>query len=268
MLTIDWKERLAKDTQDYLKNKLPNQDYDFDIIFNAYPERVNGKIPSEVIAYVSGIIISKLGKDHEKYLPFYRYIWDKKGDHGRGAFIVIMARLMPKKPAVYLPLLEHAMQRSNPTELASILERVMLPLLRKAPQTYLPTVYGWDRSPREDIRKANVNLMIKLMKKEPDTIGPIITHYTNQWLQPLGDAQAHHVTLLKALYKIDAARYLEVWAHHGHQRDPQTVEILCAALMDYDPGIEAFVETWTHSGNARVKKAATTAMRVLKKKKG
>jgi len=38
--------------------------------------------------------------------------------------------------------------------------------------------------------------------------------------------------------------------------------------MDYDPGIEAFVETWTHSGNARVKKAATTAMRVLKKKKG
>lgn len=165
MLTIDWKERLAKDTQDYLNNKLPNQDYDFDIIFNAYPERVNGKIPSEVISYVSGIIITKLGRDHEKYLPFFRYIWEKKGDHGRGAFITMMARLVPKKPAVYMPLLEQAMQRSNPTELASILERVVLPLLRKDPQSYLPTIYKWDRSPREEIRKANVNLLVKLMKR-------------------------------------------------------------------------------------------------------
>jgi len=37
MLTIDWKERLVNDTKDYLANKLPNKDYDFDIIFNAYP---------------------------------------------------------------------------------------------------------------------------------------------------------------------------------------------------------------------------------------
>jgi len=267
MLTIDWKERLAKDTQDYLSKKLPNQDYDFDIIFNAYPERVNGKIPSEVISYVSGIIISRLGKDHEKYQAFYRYIWDKKGDHGRSAFITIMARLTPKKPAVYLPLLEHAMQRASSAELASILERVMLPMLRKAPDTYLPTVYKWDRSLREDIRKANVNLLIKLMKKEPDSIHGIITHYSNQWLQPIGDAQPHHVALLKALYKIDEASYMEVWLNHGHQRDPQTVEILCASRMCWDERIEAFVQTWTHSGNARVKKAATSAWRVLQKKK-
>lgn len=38
--------------------------------------------------------------------------------------------------------------------------------------------------------------------------------------------------------------------------------------MGWDPRIESFVEAWTHSGNARVKKAATSAMRVLQKKKG
>jgi len=37
--------------------------------------------------------------------------------------------------------------------------------------------------------------------------------------------------------------------------------------MCWDERIEAFVQTWTHSGNARVKKAATSAWRVLQKKK-
>ena len=40
MLTIDWKERLTLDTDYYLEHKLPLQDYDFEIIFNAYPEAV------------------------------------------------------------------------------------------------------------------------------------------------------------------------------------------------------------------------------------
>jgi hypothetical protein len=44
MLTIDWKERLTLDTDYYLEHKLPLQDYDFEIIFNAYPERSHGKI--------------------------------------------------------------------------------------------------------------------------------------------------------------------------------------------------------------------------------
>ncbi|HPV15355.1 MAG TPA: hypothetical protein PL126_06870, partial [Candidatus Cloacimonadota bacterium] len=129
MLTIDWKERLDSDTKDYLTNKLPNEDYDFDIIFNAYPERVSGKIPSEVINFVSASIVTQLGKKHAKYVPFYLHLWDKKGEYGRSAFIVILSRLFRKAPAVYLEVLEHAMVNANPTEISSLLERVMLPVL-------------------------------------------------------------------------------------------------------------------------------------------
>lgn len=267
MLTIDWKERLEKDTQDYVENKLPLHDYDFDIIFNAYPERVGGKIPSEGITHVSKVLVSKLGRNHDKYLPFYRYLWDKKGETGQNGFITIMSRLLPKKPAVYMPLMDHAIHSANPTVLASLLERVFLPLLRKESHDYLPMVYKWLSGPDEEIRKASINLLIKLIKREPEITAGIVTHLTNQWLRPLGEVQAQHIALLKAISKLDPDQYMKVWKEHGHLRDPETVEILCATLVDYDKDIEAYVQTWTLSGNARVKKAATSAMRILKKKK-
>jgi len=97
MLTIDWKERFTLDTEDYLKNKLPNGDYDFEIIFNAYPERVNGKIPSRVITYVSGVIVSRLGRKHADYLPFYRHLWQEKDEHGKIGFCSDTSKTYPQK---------------------------------------------------------------------------------------------------------------------------------------------------------------------------
>ncbi|MCB5228901.1 MAG: hypothetical protein LHW44_02380 [Candidatus Cloacimonetes bacterium] len=267
MITIDWKERLDKDTLDYLENKLPNKDYDFDIIFNAYPERVNGKIPSEVITYVSRTLVSKMGKTHVKYLPFYRHLWFKKGEVGRNGFITMMSRLLPKKPELYMPLFEEAMESGTPSDLSPLLERVFLPLLRKKPNEYLPVVYKWDANPNPEIPKATVNLLIKLMRREADSIDGIVAHYVNQWLKPLEESQINHITLMRALYKIDLDKYMQVWKEHGHLRDPETVEILCASVIDWDPQIEEFVQTWTLSGNARVKKAAMTAQRTLQKRK-
>jgi hypothetical protein len=268
MLTIDWKERLNKDTTDYLENKLPKNDYDFAIIFNAYPERVNGKVPPDVIVHVANTIVHHLGKNHEKYIPFYKHLWDKKGDYGRIAFTAILSKLTGKKPAVYLPLLEAALQSASPTEMASLMEKVMLPLLRKQPEKYLPTVYAWNRSPRELLRRQTVNLMVKLIKKLPELTPEILDHFVHQWVQPLDpNALPHHIALLKAVEKLDYELFLNTWRENAHSRDPQTVEILCTSLMTYHPEIEAIVENWTKSGNARLKKAALAAQRLLLKKK-
>jgi hypothetical protein len=267
MLTIDWKERLKKDTAEYLEKKLPKNDFDFEIIFIAYPERVNGKIPPEVIVHVANSIVQKLGKNHEKYLPFYKYLWDKKGENGRTAFIAIMAKLAGKKPAVYLPLVQSAVNNAQDAQLASLLEKVMLPLMRKQPDKYLAYAYDWARSGKELVRKQAVNLLIKLLRKNPELGGEVGQHFINQWLQPLGDLASTHVALLKAVYKLDGELYLDVWRQHVHSRDPQSAEILCASLQGYHPEIEAIVDPWTKSGNARLKKAAVAAQRVLQKKK-
>jgi hypothetical protein len=268
MLTIDWKERLNMDTEDYLQNKLPKGDYDFEIIFNAYPERVNGKIPAEVINHVAGTIVQRLGKTHELYVPFYQRLWAKKGDYGKIAFTLIMSKLLPKKPAVYMPLFDEALAHADNAEVLMLMDKVMLPLLRKHPEKYLSTAYAYSVSKNEVICKNGLSLLVKLIKKREDLIPTIMEHFTHQWSYPLGDTVPGHVMMLKAVAKQSPEYYLKVWEEYGSSRDPQIVELLCATVTDYIPQIEAPVELWTRSGNARLKKAATAAYKIVMKKKG
>lgn len=268
MLTIDWKERLTLDTEDYLKHKLPRQDYDFEIIFIAYPERVNGKIPSEVITFISGIMVRNIGKKHLDYIPFYRHLWLKNEDYGKLAFGAIVSRLINKKPEIYLPLLEEMMKHGNTSEINALLDKVMLSLTRKKPELYLEKVLHWTKSEKEEIAWAASNLCLKLIKRSPELIPQVLSHFQNQWAYPLGETLGLHVLMLKAIAKLDPEAYQATWKEFGFSRDPQIVELLCAAIVDYDPEIYKEVELWTKSGNARVKKASLSAMKVLKRKKG
>lgn len=268
MLTIDWKERLNMDTADYLEHKLPNHDYDFEIIFNAYPERINGKIPAEVINHVAAVLVQKIGKKHEDYIPFFQNLWVKKGDYGKIAFIQIMSKLLHKKPLVYMPLFDNAVAHADHSEISSLLDKVMLPLLRKAPEKYLDKAYEYSSSSNEIIRKDGLNLLVKLLKKREDLIPVIMQHFAHEWHYPLGNSMPSHVLMLKAVAKQSPEYYLKIWEEYGSSRDPQIVELLCASVTDYIPELEAPIELWTHSGNARLKKAATTAHKVLLKKKG
>lgn len=268
MLTIDWKERLNLDTADYIEKKLPKGDYDFEIIFNAYPERINGKIPAEVIYHVAGNIIQLLGKKHEEYIPFYRALWNKKGDYGKQAFSQIMTKLLHKKPAVYMPLFDEALNKATSAEIAALLDRVLLPLLRKSPDKYLEKAYQYSSSHNPELRKNGLHLLVKLIKKREDLIPTILHHFSHQWLYPLGDSMPSHILMLKSIAKLSPEEYLKVWEEFGISRDPQIVELLCATVTDYLPEIVAPIELWTKSGNARLKKAATTAHKILMKRKG
>lgn len=268
MLTIDWKERLTRDAEDYLQNKLPRQDYDFEIIFNAYPERINGKIPAEVITYVAGIIISHLGKKHTDYIPFFRYLWSKKGEYGKVAFAAFMVKLVNKKADVYLPLFEEAMATATETELVMILDKVMLPLLKKHPQRYLQKVFNWTKSTKSAVEKQSFALLIKIAKRNVELIPEIISYFQHSWAYPLNEKMALHVNLLKMVAKVQPEYYLGIWKEYGIYRDPQIVELLCASVIDYSPEIEPVLETWVKSGNARVKKASNAAYKLIMKKKG
>ena len=268
MLTIDWKERLSMDTEYYLQHKLPNQDYDFEIIFNAYPERVNGKIPSEVIAFVATLLVQDLGKQHAEYLPFYSHLWKKKGDYGKIAFGAIMAKLLNKKPEIYLPLYEEALNGGTAHEINALLDKVMLPLLRKHPKEYLPIVFAWSKKHSEELGKQATNLLIKLMKRSEELLPQILNHFQNQWVYPLGETHSLHVLFLKTLAKVNQAAYLGIWQEFGISRDPQIVELLCSSLTEYYPEVEGSIELWTKSGNARVKKAALAAHKLILRKKG
>ena len=266
MLTIDWKERLNKDTADYLSTKLPKKDYDFEIIFIAYPERVNGKIPNEVIVHVANVIVRTLGKKHEEYINFYKALW-KKSDYGKLAYTQIMAKLVAKKPAVYIPMLESAMRESTYQEINQILEKVMLPLLRKHPDKYMSHVLGWTKDEYEPLRRQAINTLVKLIKRLPELVAPVLSHFQHLWYYPLGDDLADHIILLKAVGKLDLELYLKTVLDFEQNRDPQIVELVCSSITEHDPKLEQMIENWTKSGNARVKKHAVAAHKLLLRKK-
>ncbi|MDD4310497.1 MAG: hypothetical protein PHO32_08965, partial [Candidatus Cloacimonetes bacterium] len=260
--------RLNMDTADYIKNKLPKGDYDFEIIFNAYPERINGKIPADVINHVAGVLVQLIGKKHEDYLPFFRNLWTKKGDYGKIAFTQIMTKLLHKKPAVYIPVFDEALANADHTEINSLLDKVMLPILRKYPEKFLDKAYQYCASSNEALQKDAINLMVKLLKRREDLIPTIMQHFTHEWHYPITNTLHSHILLLRAVAKQSPEYYLELWKEYGSSRDPQIVELMCASITEFIPELEASVELWTRSGNARLKKAATTALRVLQKKKG
>jgi hypothetical protein len=267
MITIDWKERLTNDTTDYLANKLPRQNYDFDIIFNWYPERVNVHIPNEVIQLVVKVMAQKIGKLHEQYIPFYQYLWDKKGENGKMAFIYFLSKFFPKKPAIYLPMLEKAMQKAGTHEITAIFEKVFLPLFKKSTEPYLSQVYPWLDSNHEPLRKQAAAYLVRMMKLKPEIIPSVLHHQQNKWVLSSTYVVANNVAILKAIHKINPEAFMNVYREYKSTRDPQTVEILCGAILDYHPELLPIVENWTHSGNARLKKAATAAYKILLKKK-
>ncbi len=267
MITIDWKERLTKDTQYYLDNKLPKQDYDFEIIFNWYPERVNGRIPNEVIQLVTKVMAHKIGKLHEQYIPFYQYLWDKKGENGKMAFINFMSIFLTKKPAVYLPIIEKAMLKASAHDISVIFEKIFLPLFKKQTEPYLTQVYAWLENNYEPLRKQATAFLIKMLKCKPEIIPAVIKHQQNRWVYTIVDGVLINVTILKAIWKLNPDAMLQIFKEYHTTRDPQTVEILCGAISDYQPELVPYVENWTHSGNARLKKAATAAYKILQKKK-
>lgn len=267
MITIDWKERLTKDTQYYLEHKLPKQDYDFEIIFNWYPERVSGRIPNEVIQLVTKVMVHKIGKQHELYIPFYQYLWEKKGENGKMAFIQFMSQILTKKPAVYLPLIEKAMLKASAHDIGVIFEKIFLPLFKKQTEPYLTQTYTWLEHAYEPLRKQATAFLIKMMKCKPEIIPAVIKHQQNRWVYASLDGVITNVTILKAIRKLSPEDFLQIFHEYHTTRDPQTVEILCGSIADYQAELVPYVENWTHSGNARLKKAATAAFKILQKKK-
>ncbi|MCD8480455.1 MAG: hypothetical protein LRZ88_09680 [Candidatus Cloacimonetes bacterium] len=211
--------------------------------------------------------MQRLGKKHTEQIPFFRHLWLKKGDYGKSAFGAIMAKLAHKKPDIYIPLIEELMQKAQTSEIAALMDKVMLPLCRKHPEKYLPIVFSWIKRASDDIAKQAVNLCLKLIKRREDLIPEVLGFFQNQWVYPLGDNQALHVNLLKTVAKLDTDAYLSVWKNFGISRDPQIVELLCASIVDYHSELEPAIEIWTKSGNARVKKAGTTALRLIHRKK-
>lgn len=267
MLSLDWKKRLEKDTIDFFENKLPNRDFDIDIIYNAYPIRVDNNVPNEVIRLVANKMVTKLAKKAQDYLEFYDYIWDKKGDSGKLFFSVIMAKLIKKNSDVFLPyIIEKLKNEKNSHIINQLLNKAVYPYLKKNEEK-ADIIMDWLAIENEVLAKELERLIKKMMKFDKKLIPKFFKQLEKQWMKADERTININVSFLKDVSKIDKDFYVEVYLKYKNTRNPQYINILANALRIYHPVIEKMVEKWCMSGNVHVKKAGTSAQKVIKREK-
>jgi len=163
MISLDWKDRIEIDTIDFVERKLPKNDYDIDIIYNAYPERIDGKIPKEIISFTAKIIASKISKNIDKYMEFYKYLWDKKGENGRIIAVYIVAKGITKKKPVFIDFTKEILfSADNIHDTSLVLDKIVYPILKKDYSHNIDKIFEWLKDGKEPVKLGIAKLLITL----------------------------------------------------------------------------------------------------------
>jgi len=268
MISLDWKERLIKDVDDFYSRKLPEKDYDFSIIYNAYPERVENKIPREIVVYVAKHLAAKLAKKAENFIPFFDYLWYKKGDDGKVAFVHIFAKITEKKPEIFFEYLKNILiKTSEELYMNNILDKSIFPVIRKHPDQYLDKICNWLKLDNEVLINGVIKILIKLIKNDPELLPIIFRKIENAWLHANPLFIKTSVKFLKAVGEIDQNFYITIYERYRISREPIFSEILSGAICLYHPTIDEMVENWAKSGNVKLKKNGLFGKKLIAKYK-
>lgn len=268
MIPLDWKERLKKDTIDFYLRKLPEGDYDIDIVYNAYPERIEGHIPHAVITYVARTLASKIAKKSEEYFDFYDYLYKEKGENGRIIFAYVIARAMKKKPDLFLEYIENILFKTEDHKASNlIVTKAIYPLLKKNPEKYLDLIINWLKKNDEVLTESLDKTLKKFIKYKPEMIKELFGKLETLWLYATPQIIKLNVHFLKKIYKVDTEFYHNVYEHYKNTRNPVFADILCGAIACYSETIQKMVDNWSRSGNVKLKKIGQHGQKVLKRKK-
>jgi len=265
---LDWKDRLVRDSVDFFERKLPEGDYDFDIIYNAYPERQENKMPKDVIVLVANTLASKMLKKHKEYVAFCDYIWNKKGINGKIAFACIISKFMRKDHRFYFDYAKkHLFSTTEVAEINILMDKIFFPIFKKYPLENIDTLISWLREGNEKINQQFLKVVFKIGKNEPEFLKKFSSRLENRWLNASPEFIKISGAFLKNLSKVDDELYLDFYRNYKSTREPIFVEILTIGLVKYEDFIYEIYENWGKSGNARLKKAAITGLKFLKKRK-
>lgn len=243
--------------------------YDIDIVYNAYPQRIDGNIPNAVITLVGKTIAAKIYKEADKYFDFYDYILKKKGEHGGMIFAYIMARAIKKQPVLFLNYIEDFFFNTKDQKICNlVMDKAIYPLLKKDALVHIDLILNWVKKDNKMLEESIFKLLSKLIGMDAKLIEPIFKKLETSWLYATPNIVKLNSKFLKAIYKKDKKFYLNVYKNYQATRNPIFAEILCEAICCYNDNIQTICDTWSHSGNIRVKKIGLHGQKLLKSKKG
>ena len=268
MISLDWKERLVQDCDYFLQRKFVEGDYDFDLIYNAYPGRNDSKIPRDVVVFVAQTLGTKMSKNHKDYLSFCDYIWKNKGLNGKIAFACIISKFLKKDYTFYFDYTKkYLFSLSDIAEINLLLDKIFYPIFKKDPIHHIDIMITWLKEANEKLCQQLIKLILRIGKTDAVFLKRFTSRLEGKWFNANADFVKINGFYLKTLAKIDYKAYLDFYRNYQNTREPVFVEILTAGLVGYEDFIYEMYENWSKSGNARLKKAAVTGFKFLKKRK-
>ncbi|MBN2460241.1 MAG: hypothetical protein JXB60_01430 [Candidatus Cloacimonetes bacterium] len=268
MISLDWIERLKKDTVDFYERKLPAGDYDIDIVYNAYPQRIDNKVPNAVLTLVGKTLGSIMAKDADRYFNFFNYLISQKGENGRIIFSYIMARAVRRKPDVFIDYIQEFLLKNKDQKTSNLLiDKAILPLFKKNTANYLELLLKWIKHDNSCLNKGMEKMLTKLVIYDSSLVRPIFHKLETSWLYATPSMIKFNSNFLKIIHKADPDFYLSIFKNYHNTRNPVFAEILSGAIVVYEKAIYEMVDNWTQSGNVNLKKIGQHAMKMLKKKK-
>ena len=266
MISLDWKERLKKDTIDFVESKLQHKYYDIDVVYNAYPLRIDNKVPHAVITLVGKTLGSKIHKDAEKYFDFYEYLLKEKGENGRIIFAYIMARAVRKKPDIFIEYLESFLFTTDDQKTCNlVIDKAIFPFIKKHPIENLDLLIRWIKKDSKILTQSIQKLLVKLIHFDPKLINPIFHKLEISWLYATPNMIKLNTNFLKAVYNINSNFYISVYKNYASTRNPIFADILCGAICINNKNMKEIVDNWAMSGNIKLKKIGLHGQKVLKK---
>lgn len=267
MISLDWKERLKKDTLDFYERKLPFNDFDIDIVYNAYPQRIDNKIPHAIITLVGKTLASKIGKKANEFFPFYDYLLKNKGENGFIIFSYLMekaVRYHPKEFVVYLE--EKLLHIENQKEVNLIMDKAIFPLFKKEALEHMDLIVKWIKEDNLYIDNSLFKMLKKLISHDITLIKPIFSKLETSWLYATPNMIKLNSKVIKEIYKIDLKYYRSIYENYSHTRNPIFADILGNAICEKNETIETLVNNWSLSGNIKLKKIGLHSQKILDKK--
>lgn len=272
MITLDWKQRLIVDTEDFVNRKLPQNNYDIDIVYNAYPKRVDNKVPNEVINFVAKTLSARIGKNIDRHVGFLDYLWENKGEPGNLIFTHLMKTALAKKPELFVDYLIKRLTGCSDAAVVKSLLKTIMPLIKKEPKKYVDILCNMLTIHNPVLHKAIINLLLVIVKDDTAMMKYIFQKMERGWLYPSPYTINNSTLYLKAIYKINPEFYFNVYDNYKGSRNPVFVEILCNALNpiqedEYYDKVFEILTNWSKSGNVRIKKAALAGLKIMKRAK-
>jgi hypothetical protein len=269
MIPYDWQQRLKKDCKDFVESKIPKGDYDFEIIYNAYPERINGEIPQVVITFVAKEIRKKIATEPVKYMDFLQYIQKNKGPVGKRIFNSIMQKVVLRNPGKYNGILKNLIKETkDEPSVKKMFDNIILPLLKKYPGEYIDELIEWVRVDASDLIIGNIfRVLSNCMKTNKNRVQEIFEKCESFWNSENQCIRRGNTLILKTLYLANKDLYREVYKNYQSTYNPSFIEILAGAIREDSQIIRQSIEKWNRSGNIKIKKSAAIAKKNLAKLK-